>query len=112
MRHGDAPGYADLQASGSSQCFFGQRTADTLSLMSIDSEAVLRDALTLPSRDRAAVAAELLASLDEAEVEDADAVRAAWIDELERRDRRARSGDDAGEPWPELRDRLHNKLTR
>lgn len=80
--------------------------------MSLDSEAVLREALTLPTRARAAVAAELLASLDELPVEDADAVQAAWADELEQRARRARSGEDAGEPWPALHERLRNKLTR
>ncbi len=80
--------------------------------MSIDAEAVLREALTLPSRQRAEVAAELLASLDEPAQGGADAVRAAWAEELEDRARRALSGDDPGEPWPELRDRLHNRLTR
>lgn len=86
----------------------------TLVTMSIDSDAVLREALTLPARARAAVAAELLASLDEPAVDDAnaDAVQAAWAEELELRARRARSGGDAGESWPTLRDRLRNKLTR
>lgn len=80
--------------------------------MSIDSEAILREALTLPTRERATVAAELLASLDEPALDDADAVQAAWAEELEQRARRARSGEDAGESWPMLRDRLRNKLTR
>lgn len=80
--------------------------------MSIDSEAVLREALTLPTLARAAVAAELLASLDEPAVDDADAVRAAWAEELEQRARRAQSGEDVGESWPALRDRLRNQLTR
>lgn len=84
----------------------------TLVVMSIDSEAVLREALTLPTSARAAVAAELLASLDEPVVDDAEAVQAAWAEELERRARQARSGEDAGESWPTLRDRLRNKLTR
>lgn len=81
-------------------------------VMLIASEAILREALTLPARARATVAAELLASLDDPAVDDADAVQAAWAEELEQRARRVRSGDDAGEPWPMLRDRLHNKLTR
>jgi putative addiction module component (TIGR02574 family) len=80
--------------------------------MSIDSEAVLRDALSLPSRDRAAVAAELLASLDEPATDDADAVRDAWAQELEQRAQRAHSGKDAGQPWPHLRDRVRDALTR
>lgn len=81
-------------------------------LMSIDSEAILRGALTLPSRERAAVAAELLASLDDTAVEDADAVRVAWAEELEQRSRRAHCGDDPGEPWPELRDRVRHTLSQ
>ncbi len=81
-------------------------------VMSIDSEAVLRDALALPSQARAEVAAELLASLDQPVVEDAEVVRAAWAEELELRARRARSGDDPGESWPALRDRFRNSTTR
>ena len=84
----------------------------TLVVMSIDSEAILREALTLPAQARATVAAELLASLDEPAVDDVDAVRAAWAEELEHRARRARSDEDAGEPWPALRDRLRNKHSR
>lgn len=80
--------------------------------MSIDADAVLREALTLPSRERAEVAAELLASLDESSMDDAEAVRAAWVDELEHRARRALSGADTGEPWEALRDRVRNKLAR
>ena len=84
----------------------------TLVVMSPESEAILREALTLPTQARAAVAAELLASLDGVAIEDADSVQAAWAEELEQRARRARSGEDAGEAWPALRDRLRNKLTR
>jgi hypothetical protein len=80
--------------------------------MSIDSEGVLREALTLPSRERAEIAAELLASLDEPVSDDAEAVRGAWAEELEQRARRVLSGEDAGEPWKELRDRSRNKLAR
>lgn len=80
--------------------------------MSIDSEGVLREALTLPARERAEVAAELLASLDEPAPEDADVVQAAWAEELERRARRALSGDDHGEPWEAVRDRSRAKLAR
>lgn len=80
--------------------------------MSIDSEAVLREALALPSRARAAVAAELLASLDEPVAEDAEAVRTAWAEELEVRARRARSGEDTGEPWSALRDGLRTNTPR
>jgi hypothetical protein len=80
--------------------------------VSIDSEGVLREALALPNRDRAALAAELLASLDELSPDDEEAVRIEWADELDRRARRARSGDDQGTLWPDVRDRLRNQLAR
>lgn len=79
--------------------------------MATDSEAILREALTLPAEARASVAAELLASLDEPAVDDAEALEAAWVEELEHRASRARTGADPGEPWPSLRDRMR-KLTR
>ena len=78
--------------------------------MSIESDALLRDALALPTGERADVAAELLASLDEPAFEDAEEVRAVWAEELEWRARRAVSGEDVGEAWPALRDRVYNKL--
>jgi hypothetical protein len=87
-------------------------TAVTLGRMSVESDALLRHALTLSTGERAEVAAELLASLDEPRVEDADSVRAAWAEELEWRARRALSGEDVGEAWPALRDRVRNKLVR
>lgn len=69
--------------------------------MSIDS--VLSEALTLPASERSEVAAQLLASLDETRLDSPDAVTAAWSEELERRARRAFSGDDPGEPWSAVR---------
>ena len=84
---------------------------DTLSPMAVDRDIVLQEALSLPSSERADVAAELLASLDERPPDDPEAVRTAWADELEHRARRARSGD-AGVPWREVRDRIRNKLHR
>lgn len=61
---------------------------------------------------RLAVAAELLASLDDPASDDVEDVRAAWAKELEHRTRRARSGEDVGEPWEAVRDRSRNKLAR
>lgn len=78
--------------------------------MSIEPEAILRDALALPSRARAVVASELLASLEERAVDDAEAVAAAWAQELEQRARRVLSGEDSGESWPLVRDRLRDSL--
>ncbi len=62
-------------------------------------QALLREALALPTEDRADVAAELLASLEEAPPEDPAEVEAAWAQEIERRARRVLSGESEGEPW-------------
>lgn len=74
-------------------------------------QALLREALKLPSEERADVAAELLASLDEPEAEDAAAVQSAWATEIERRARRVLAGESAGEPWEDVRDRISRSLT-
>lgn len=57
------------------------------------------------------MAAELLASLDEAPAEDPAEVEAAWAKEIERRARRVMSGESAGQPWEEVRSRLLQRLT-
>ena len=80
--------------------------------MSTDADAVLREALTLPAQERAEVAAELVASLDSRFAEGAAGVEAAWAQELATRARRAFSGEDPGEAWPALRDRLRTKPGR
>jgi putative addiction module component (TIGR02574 family) len=74
-------------------------------------QALLREALQLPSEERADVAAELLASLDEPAAEDAAAMQAAWAAEIERRARRVLAGESAGEPWEDVRDRISRSLT-
>ena len=75
--------------------------------MSRSGEKLLEDALKLGLVERAELAAELIASLDGAPDGDAEA---AWAAEIERRVQRARSGDDPGKPWPEVRDRIRNGL--
>jgi putative addiction module component (TIGR02574 family) len=70
---------------------------------------LLEDALKLDARERAKLASELLASLDGDADEDADA---AWAAEIEERAARARSGQDLGTPWPEVRERLERHLKR
>ena len=67
--------------------------------------------MTLPVEERADVAAELLASLDEAPAENAADVEAAWAREIERRARRVMSGESAGEPWEDVRARVVQRLT-
>ena len=74
-------------------------------------KAVLNDALALPLNERADVAAELLASLDNSAPEDPQEVEAAWAAEIERRARRVLSGESRGDPWDLVRERTARKLT-
>ena len=73
-------------------------------------QEVLRQALSLPVDERADVAAELLASLDEPSTMDAAAVEAAWAREIERRARRVLAGESLGEPWEDVRTRVTQRL--
>ena len=79
--------------------------------MTNDAAAVLREALALPDTDRADVAAELLASLDAPDAEDPAAVRAVWAEEFERRARRVLSGEEPGEEWAVVHQRLAGELS-
>jgi putative addiction module component (TIGR02574 family) len=73
-------------------------------------QALLREALALPADERADVAAELLASLDEVPADDPAEVEAAWAREIERRARRVMSGESAGEAWEDVRARVMQRL--
>jgi putative addiction module component (TIGR02574 family) len=66
----------------------------------------------LPVAERADVAAELLASLDDANAEDPAEVEAAWAAEIERRARRVMSGESAGVPWEDVRRRAEAELRK
>jgi putative addiction module component (TIGR02574 family) len=78
--------------------------------MSNRAQDLLRQVLTLSPDERAGVAAELLASLDEP-MEDPTEVEKAWAVEIERRARRVISGESAGEPWEDARRRITRRLT-
>jgi putative addiction module component (TIGR02574 family) len=78
--------------------------------MTSRAQEVLLQALALPVDQRADVAAELLASLDEAPPSNQAEVEAAWAREIERRARRVLSGESAGEPWEEVRARILRRL--
>lgn len=80
--------------------------------MTSRAQEVLRDALALPINERADVAAELLASLDDARAEDAAAVEAAWAAEIERRARRVMAGESEGVAWDDVRRRAEAELRR
>jgi putative addiction module component (TIGR02574 family) len=80
--------------------------------MASRAQELLREALTLPLGERADVAAELLASLDDAEAENPAEVEAAWAAEIERRARRVMCGESAGVPWEDVRRRAEAELRK
>ena len=77
--------------------------------MTSRAQALLREALALGVEERADVAAELLASLDDSG-EDPNAVEAAWAAEVERRAHRVLAGGPAGSAWQEVRGRAESDL--
>ncbi len=77
--------------------------------MSKTAQRLLDQALRLDVSERAELAAELLASLDGEPEED---VEAAWAAEIRRRAERARSGEDSGRPWAEVRDAARGALSK
>ena len=79
--------------------------------MTSRAQDVLREALALPVDERADVAAELLASLDEGG-EDPVEVEAAWAAEIEKRARRVMSGGSPGPSWEEVRTRAEAELRK
>jgi putative addiction module component (TIGR02574 family) len=78
--------------------------------MSPRAQEVLREALALPVKERADIAAQLLASLEEAD--DPAEVEAAWAEEIERRARRVIAGESSGIPWEDVRRRAEAELRR
>lgn len=75
-------------------------------------DALLQEVLKLPHAERAEVAAELLASLDEEPAESLEEVERAWAVEIERRARRVLSGASEGAPWAEVRERIERRLAK
>ncbi|MFL6289315.1 MAG: addiction module protein [Thermoanaerobaculia bacterium] len=70
---------------------------------------LIHEALQLSPEERADVAAELLASLDESEDTD---VEAAWAKEIERRARRVLAGESSGTDWFEVRARIAQSVLK
>jgi putative addiction module component (TIGR02574 family) len=71
-----------------------------------NAQKLFEQALTLAAKDRAELAAQLLASLDEAEAD----VESAWAAEIERRaaDARQNPGDD--EDWRVVLDEIQREV--
>lgn len=80
--------------------------------MTSRAQELLREALALPIDERAAVAAELLASLDEVGTDDVAEVEAAWAAEIERRARRVMAGESSGIAWEDVRRRAEAELRK
>lgn len=78
--------------------------------MTDEARIVLRDALCLPAQERAHVAADLLAGLDDDAGDDPDDVARLWAVELQRRARAALDGTTSPEDWPVVRERLATRL--
>ena len=80
--------------------------------MSSRAQELLREALALSVEDRADVAAELLASLDDAEADNLAEVEAAWAAEIERRARRVLADGSIGTAWDDVRSRAEADLRK
>lgn len=77
--------------------------------MSTRADTILGTALALPPDERAWLASELIASLNEGE--DAD-VEAAWAVEIERRIAEVESGKAKTSSWEEARARIKSTLAK
>jgi putative addiction module component (TIGR02574 family) len=80
--------------------------------MTSRAQGLLQEALTLPVDERADVAAQLLASLDDAGADDPADVEAAWAAEIERRARRVMAGEAHGVAWEDVRARAEAALRK
>ena len=74
--------------------------------MTMNAQKLFEQALTLAANDRAELAAQLLASLDEAEAE----VESAWAAEIERRAANARQNPDEDEDWRIVLDEIQREV--
>jgi putative addiction module component (TIGR02574 family) len=79
--------------------------------MTDQGNAVVRDALALPADERAQVAADMVASLDDQRVPVGE-VTAAWAVEIERQARQVPTDPSAGEDWESARERIADGLRR
>lgn len=75
--------------------------------MTEQTQNLLRQARKLPLAERAEVAVELIASLDGDPEPDAET---AWATEVERRARRALTGESSGTDWETVRGRVARRL--
>ena len=74
--------------------------------MTREARSLLAEALELPLDERAKIAAELLASLHEAEED----VEAAWASEIQKRVAAARAGELVSTDWRTVLDRIEQEV--
>jgi len=74
----------------------------------MSTDDVLAEALRLSRRERARLAEELLASLEEPD----DQVAEAWASELERRSQQVASGEVQTIPWETVRQEIREELEK
>ena len=77
--------------------------------MTKPAERVLSEALSLDTRERAEIAAELIASLDGEPDED---VEAAWAAEVERRVGEVEAGRATLVPWEDVERRIEREILK
>lgn len=75
--------------------------------MTAETQKVLNEALALPENERVRLAAELLASIDEAVEDD---VAAAWAAEIERREAEALAGRGESRDWRTALDDIERRV--
>lgn len=75
--------------------------------MADQTQRILDEALALPTRERAHLAAELMASVDGEPDPDA---QAAWLVELDRRVRRVQAEGPSGADWQDVHARIAAQL--
>ena len=69
-------------------------------------QKLLEQAMALPPSDRAELATQLLATLDEMEAD----VESAWAAEIQRRAAEARANPDDDEDWRDVLDRIEQEV--
>lgn len=74
--------------------------------MTTNAEKLLRDAMSLTPADRAELAAQLLATLEDAEAD----VETAWAAEIQRRAAEARENPDDDEDWRVVLDDIQREV--
>ncbi len=92
------------------QPMFTSSAKDYGAPMGPDARTLLTEALELTADDRAELAAELLASLDEPTSDSQEEIDRLWAAEIARRSNRVLSGESRGEPWDEARRRIESDL--